>query len=264
MKIVDAFIFYNELDLLKYRLTILDKFVDYFVLVEATHTHSGKEKPLFFEDNKSMFEAFLPKIIHIVVNDFPYVYPAIDYSKAQQWENENHQRNCISRGIAKLSLENQDVILISDLDEIPAPGILSQVRDNTLRITNIHSLQSDMYFYNLTTRHVALWDKGKILTYSNYKSIPSPQSIRHINAPIIRKAGWHLSYFGNVSFIKNKLNSFGHQELNIESINSVENIENSLKNRFTVFNKKAELYYVDIDTNTNLPPMYKELLESYI
>ena len=261
---MDTFIFYNELDLLKYRLTILEKFVDYFVLMEATHTHSGKTKPLFFEENRAMFEAFLPKIIHIVVTDFPYTYPVIDYSKAQQWNNEHHQRNCISRGIQKLELIDSDVILISDLDEIPSPDILSKVRENKLHIMKINSIQSDMYFYNLTTKHISLWDKAKILTFSTYKTNPLPQLIRHINAPIISNAGWHLSYFGNASFIQNKLNHFGHQELNIQSINSIENIEHSLKNRIPVYNKKSELYYVSIDTNNKLPPMYKELLQSYI
>ena len=43
-KIIDCFIFYNELDLLTYKLNVLNDIVDYFVLVEATHTFIGKEK----------------------------------------------------------------------------------------------------------------------------------------------------------------------------------------------------------------------------
>ena len=66
MKIIDAFTFYNELDMLLYRLSVLDHVVDHFIIVEATKTHAGKDKPLFFEDNKQMFSRFLHKILHIV------------------------------------------------------------------------------------------------------------------------------------------------------------------------------------------------------
>ena len=77
-KIIDCFTFYNELDLLTYRLNILNDVVDYFVLVEATHTHIGKEKPLFYQENKHLFEKFNDKIIHVVVDDFSYKYPNIN------------------------------------------------------------------------------------------------------------------------------------------------------------------------------------------
>jgi hypothetical protein len=52
MKIIDCFTFYNELDLLNYRLNILNNVVDYFIIVESTHTHVGKEKNLIYEENK--------------------------------------------------------------------------------------------------------------------------------------------------------------------------------------------------------------------
>ena len=55
MKIIDCFIFYNELDLLTYRLNLLNNIVDYFIIVESTHTFIGKEKKLFFNDNKHLF-----------------------------------------------------------------------------------------------------------------------------------------------------------------------------------------------------------------
>ena len=103
-KIIDCFIFYNELDMLTYRLNILNDIVDYFVLVEATHTFIGKEKPLFYQDNKHLFEKFNHKIIHVIVDDFPHKYPDINIGKNEQWRNEIFQRNCISRGIDKLEL----------------------------------------------------------------------------------------------------------------------------------------------------------------
>ena len=44
IKLIDAFLFFNEVELLKFRLQYLSEVVDYFIIVEATHTHTGKEK----------------------------------------------------------------------------------------------------------------------------------------------------------------------------------------------------------------------------
>ena len=67
MKIIDCFIFYNELDLLTYRLNLLNNIVDYFIIVESTHTFVGKEKKLFFDENKHLFENFNNKIIFLTI-----------------------------------------------------------------------------------------------------------------------------------------------------------------------------------------------------
>ena len=98
MKIIDCFIFYNELDLLNYRLNILNSVVDYFIIVESTHTFIGKEKYMYFNDIKHLFDDFKEKIIHIIVDDFPYKYPDINIHNRDQWKNETFQRNAISRG----------------------------------------------------------------------------------------------------------------------------------------------------------------------
>ena len=127
-KIVDCFTFYNELELLKYRLTILNDCVDYFVLVEATHTHVGKIKPLFYQENKELFKEFNHKIIHIVVDDFSHKYPNINIENREQWNNEIFQRNCIKRGLDKLNLNDEDIFTVTDLDEIPDPKILTKIK----------------------------------------------------------------------------------------------------------------------------------------
>ena len=92
MKIIDGFIFYNELKLLWYRINILYKVVDYFIIVESLYTFSGKKKELYFKNNKHKFSKFHDKIVHIVIDNFDYIYPNIDYTKRHQWENEIKQR----------------------------------------------------------------------------------------------------------------------------------------------------------------------------
>ena len=137
MKIVDCFIFYNELDMLAYRLNVLSHIVDRFVLVESRHTHTGKEKECTYDLNKNtpLLAQFREKIVHIIVDDFPFKYPNIDYTKDEQWANEQFQRNCIERGLSQLQLAKDDVFTITDLDEIPDPNTLAKVKAREIKVT---------------------------------------------------------------------------------------------------------------------------------
>ena len=118
MKIIDCFIFYNELDMLKFRLEYLYDTVDHFVLVEMYKTHSGNLKPYYFNENKKLFEKYLDKIVHVMVDD-DYV-PLIEYKNKLKFglkkkeytptpniQREVHHRNCIRRGIDKLDDANK-------------------------------------------------------------------------------------------------------------------------------------------------------------
>ena len=58
--------FFDEEMLLDLRLNIMDKYVDKFVITEATYMHSGKPKKLIFDINK--FSKFKHKIKFIVAD----------------------------------------------------------------------------------------------------------------------------------------------------------------------------------------------------
>ena len=267
MKIVDGFMFYNELNMLEYRFSVLDDVVDYFILVESTHTQNGKEKPLFFETNKQRFARWLPKIIHIVVRDVPYVFPNIDYSKNQQWVNEHHQRNCIARGIEQLELMPKDIIVISDLDEITDPALLRKVRSGDLEI-KLQGLDHIFYYYNLNTRNKYITDRARILTYEEYDRLDLPcHSIREKPCPIISPAGWHLSYFGDALFIQNKIRSiadFGGDD----TFTDLTHIEAKVKSTSDLFNREGwgdsyRLLHIDVEDNPYLPPDYDKYLRAF-
>ena len=108
--IIDCFPFFNELDVLDIRLNTLAPFVDCFVLVEASKTQSLKDKDFFFEKNKERFKQFKEKIIHVKVENYP---------NEGGWAMENFQRNCILDALKSLNLAENDIILLSDADEIP-------------------------------------------------------------------------------------------------------------------------------------------------
>ena len=262
-KIIDCFTFYNELEMLNYRLNILNDVVDYFVLVEATHTHVGKEKPLFYQDNKHLFEKFNHKIIHIIVDDFTHKFPNINIEKEEQWINERYQRDCISRGIDKLSLQNNDVITITDLDEIPNPKILEQIKNNDI-IVDINILELDLYYYNLNSKMDHQWHHSKILTFKKYNELNiGCDKIRFYNCPIIKNAGWHLSYFGNEKFIKNKLENFTHQEFNKIEFTDEKLIKERINNGNDLFDRPTSIINIPIEDNDNLPPDYDIYLKKF-
>jgi len=237
--------------------------VDFFVLVESTHSFVGKEKPLFYQENKHLFEKFNHKIIHIIVDDFPHKYPNIDFEKNEQWNNEKFQRNCISQGIDKLSLQSNDVITITDLDEIPNPKILEQIKNNDV-IVDINIIELDFYYYNLNSKMDHLWHHSKILTFQKYNELNiTCDKIRFYSCPIIKNAGWHLSYFGDENFIKNKIENFSHQEYNKVEFIDEKLIEKRINDGKDLFDRPTSIIKIPIEENDNLPPKYSKYLTNY-
>ena len=261
MKVIDCFIFYNELDMLEFRLNELNDVVDYFVLVECIKTHTNNDKELYFENNKNRFSKFLDKIIHIIVKDnIPQTNSA--------WDREKYQRFCIDEGIKKLNLNNEDIIIIADLDEIPDTKTVLNLKNNG--VDGIYNLEMDLYYYNITCKYDKKWLQPKILNYGSYIKYNSPHVIfRELpNIPIIKNGGWHFSYFGDVEFIKNKLRNFTHEELNNDFMLNDERITKQIKNFSDLFERSHETFnYIDVNDNTYLPYKYEEfkhILNKYI
>src|SRR5258708_1194458 len=99
--IVDTFPFWSELEVLDIRLHELDPVVDRFVLVEATQDFRGNPKPLYFEENKSSFKKFLPKIKHFII-DFPANIPeqwVPNTPGGDNWKRDRYQHDAIMQGL---------------------------------------------------------------------------------------------------------------------------------------------------------------------
>jgi len=264
MKIIDCFTFYNELDLLTYRFNLLNNIVDYFIIVESTHTHIGKEKKLFFNENKYLFEKFTNKIIHIIVDDLPYKYHNVNIDLNDVWNNERFQRNAISRGINYIkNLQETDLIIISDLDEIPDPYTLYKIKKNRPKI-DIAILEMDFYYYNLNTRFKMKWTSVKIISYKKYNELNiSCNDIRSMSCSRILNGGWHLSYFGDKYFIQNKIQNFAHQELNLTQYTDIDNIEKRMQNSKDLYDRNCDIEKIKIEDNAYLPIDYSKYLNKY-
>ena len=143
LRIMDAFPFFNEVEMLRVRLAELSPVVDKFILVESAMTHSGKPKELLFEQRRDEFEPWLDKIIHVVMERLP--------DSKDHWVRERAQRNGIHEGIEQAGAYGEDVVLVSDTDEIP--------RRSTVRamswcdgISTPAQLRSVFYYYSLQHR----------------------------------------------------------------------------------------------------------------
>lgn len=253
------------MNLLYYRLNLLNDIVDYFVIVEANHTFAGNKKILYYHENKYLFKRFESKIIHIII-DMPYIYPNINYNVNEQWLNEYHQRNSINLAFNKLILNKQDLIIISDLDEIIKPDTLVKLKNGIIEVNDGgFSLLQDVYYYNINTKQDELTNSCKIVTYEKYITT-TPQEIRCSNPfPNLADGGWHLSYFGDKTFIKNKIKEFSHQELNNNIYTNDEYIEYKIKNNQDLFDRQyVPTRYISTNENKNLPDLYDKYLLNYI
>lgn len=234
-KVYDCFMFFNEIELLKLRLEELDDVVDYFVLVESAETQRGDPKPFYFDDNRHLFERFLNKIIYVRVDER---HPEMDL-----WERENYQRNCIARGLQQCA--SSDLILISDLDEIPRPELIQKLAkripwrsahllekgknkkfrkhnrnkkgpskaEKMFYLNGARAFEMSIYFFQLNrqTHTHETWGGGPwvgtvMTTYSMVEKF-GVQHFRDYRWKFLRvyNGGWHFTWMGGKEKIKRKI-----------------------------------------------------------
>lgn len=251
IQVVDCFIFYNELDMLRYRLEVLHEHVDWFVLVESYLTFAGNPKPFYYAEHRERFP-HAEKIIHIQVRDPPIVGVA--------WDREHHQRNAIDRGLEIIDPYVDDLILISDCDEIPDPVVLERLRYDIDPDVRTYTFLQHFYYWDI--EHFVSPDcaAAKAVRWDAYsqKFGRKPQAVREDREHLAEQipcAGWHLSYFGNDRFVSNKIANFSHQELNLPEHTDVDVLARRRAAGVDVFgHPDPELRYIPIAENPYPPP----------
>jgi beta-1,4-mannosyl-glycoprotein beta-1,4-N-acetylglucosaminyltransferase len=227
--------FFNELDILELRLNTLNDVVDYFILSESTVTFSGNPKPLYFQENKERFKKFEDKIIHIVYEP--------SFKGKGNWKRENQQRDIISNQLRKLC-SDEDLIINSDLDEIPNPEVIKNYNSKGISI-----LEQKFYYYYFNCLSDNLWLKARIGTWSEMKK-DTLTNIRLADYNFrfrIKNGGWHFSFIGDVDNTIHKIESFAHQEFNNDHIKSKDILEEKMINGKDIFNRGFVYRFVEID-----------------
>ena len=216
-KIVDAFPFFNELDLLELRLNTLDKHVDYFLIQECDKTFQGNSKPLYYLENKDRFKRFHHKIIHSVLTD----------NIGDKWNNWDRDKEHKDYMINAMKDFTDDTIIISsDVDEIPnfdSNPIYSFYNSN-----NLYHMMQNFYYYYINYQKDEIWYGPKICSYKYFKT-KNFSGIRNMKSEGIKisNGGWHFSFLGGVEAIKYKIQSWGHNEYNNDFILS--HVEENIK-----------------------------------
>ncbi|MEO8484901.1 MAG: hypothetical protein ABI585_01050 [Betaproteobacteria bacterium] len=202
-RVFDAFPFFNELDMLEIRLNVLDEVVDRFVLVESTVTYSGLPKPLYFADHRDRFARWANRIEHVIVNDTP---DTGDW----RWGRERHQRDQVVRGLA--SCRCDDVVLLSDVDEIPEPSLVAARRRGAYR------QHYSMYYLNALQRRED-WI-GTVALFAFQLAVHGPENVRLRRRGFerVERGGWHFSYAMPPDRIRQKLRAFSHAEFDTPEI----------------------------------------------
>ena len=254
-KVYDCFLFFNELDLLEIRLNELKDVVDKFVLVECSLTHASKEKPFYFEKNKERFKGFLDRIIHVKVEDKPSIPPRAGRNGTfhNRHDMEWFQRNCIDRGIKEC--DPSDIILLSDIDEIPSVNAVLEARKILENEDIFISLRQKFFFYYLNglctndgINSVDWWGT----TVCRYSSYPGAQPLRDTkgkNKKRIDQGGWHFSYLGGAEKIVEKIESYSHAEWDNNSIKNHERIKDRIDRGIDLFDRpgRPRQVYIEID-----------------
>ncbi len=270
MKLIDCFMYFDEDLVLEIRLNTLSEIVDKFVIAEATKDHAGREKKLNFKIDK--FSKFKKKIEYHVIDDLPIKVKS--YKKG--W-HENHlrdqfQRNSLAKGYK--DCDSNDLIMISDIDEIPDPKKIEEFNvKNKYACFLQKNFQSKINLLNITDN---FWAGTKIC---QKKNLISPQWLRNIKTQkrpfwkffkdkepqLIENGGWHFSFLKKPEEIKNKIISYSHQEFNKKEFTNTMNIEKRIIDGKDLFDR--DIIYKKIEVDKTFPEYVfknKEKLRNWI
>ena len=284
MKIFDCFMYFDEEIVLDVRLNTLDQFVDYFVIVESKFTHKGDKRDLKFNPDK--FEKFKDKIIYLVYNHQPSEIEKInnedspdEIARKSLWNaiyRENGQRNYIEKGLNEAN-EN-DIILISDVDEIPN---LKNIEFKNISKKIILFKQNMFYYkFNLHLPNL-IWTGTK---GCRKKDLINPQWLRNIkdrkysffrldtffsknkyrSVRRIIDGGWHFTNIKNAEAIEHKLKSYLHHgefDLNPLSITQINEI---IKKKYAIYDLSVDKTKSKIGSGNKLKKFELDRLPKYI
>ncbi len=278
--IVDAFIFNNETDILRARLNYLEKYIDYFVIVESNNTFTGKskklilkefleknfchlqEKILIFENKTKIFTKndLLIKKKDIFKKNSPSLKAILNIYNDTKINkgialNETFQRELLKLAINKFIKNKNAIIVISDVDEIPNKNFLENLKN--LKNDEIYYADMKQFIYSTSFRLMEKWigsvalRKNLLDKFSIYyfRFMIKHEKKYLIPFKIIINSGWHLTSFGSISMIKDKISSWGHWELN--TFINKKFLYYRIKRCFDIFGRNKKIIY--LKNNEYLP-----------
>ena len=276
--------YFDEDLLLDLRLNSLNKFVKKFVITEATYTHNGSKKKLNFDINK--FKKFKDKITYLVVDEHPKDIIELSENDTKDKRGEKlilngmirdyFQRENLERGIRDAL--NDDLILVSDLDEIPNLDEL----DLTKVKNNIIIFEQKMFYYKLNLFYEDYtWLGTKAVKKKNFIS---PQWLRNIkgrkypkwrvdtlfskkkytNLNFIKNGGWHFTCLRTAEDLEKKLLNFAHHYEYEESGLKIDNLKKLIAEKRVMYDHNVDQKGYKWSGKSILKNIELDLLPKYI
>lgn len=244
--IYDLFAFSHEVSLLEIRLEILKDIVDKFVIYESDLTHTNISKPLFFLENKSRFDKFKDKIIYVTGRS-NYENPFYN-----DWAGR-----CIL--FQAIKCKSDDIIIHSDLDEIPNPVKLKEIIEKLVRPitlkTDYNMYCVDLYAHDSIDAIIMKYDWIKDPLYKYRDNRGNYHVKNYFN--FIEKAGWHYGYSGGIKSILRKVDSFAHSNEMPKELKNEKHILECIK-------QKKALHYGAFPNSLKKLELNKENIPEYI
>lgn len=241
--LIDAFTYCGEAQTLKMRLALHYDFVDQFWIVEGDHTFSGKPKGWTFTAIRNQLAPWFDKIRFV---PFMAQVDGLDFSKKDEafnfsspaWQIENAQRNALSACLEGMA--DDDIAIISDLDEFVNPDVLIQLRDEKIDVARLELMN---HYYYMNCRAIGenkSWCFPLIVSARWWRDNPDISSFRPFGGvnKLIHNAGWHFSYLGGVEAISKKISSFSHTEFDTPDINNADRLLRVIENGEDCFDRK--------------------------
>lgn len=283
--IYDCFLYYDEDMLLELRLNTLYDHVDKFVIVESLFTFTGKRRDkLCFDIEK--FSRFRDKIIYVINDAVPRIHQhefqsnssLVKAGESDPWENETVARNAIMRGLTEA--RDSDIIIVSDVDEIPRPEALKQFSARHLCTTlyqNFYNFKFNVQVLNedgsarlcklpkmTTFRHLKGFFQGQPELLRNVKRKGTPirdswwrWKLLKLRTRIVTDAGWHFSWVMDDERISEKMATISHTEHNLPTFNNPDHIRRCVEQNIDIWNRPRKMVIRPV-TPAYMPPWLVE------
>jgi len=235
-KVIDAILYAGEADILDIRLNELSSVVDHFVIIESAEAH-GAARLRKADSFPECLKSFLPKITYRFL---PQLEPP--YTDGQSgWARENYHRNALMSPVLSLGAKPEDIILVSDADEIPRASAIKRYLSGPP--PGVSLLRLDHYFYNVNC-YSGVWMRSSIGTLKAYQDMGGFQAPRGYLGEVIERyvmalgnAGWHFSSFFSPERLREKLRNFAHSfEYPVLTALSDEALIDIIKSHRNIFN----------------------------
>jgi beta-1,4-mannosyl-glycoprotein beta-1,4-N-acetylglucosaminyltransferase len=224
-KIVDCFFLYDEIEMLKFRIKELDPHVDYFIIIEGKIDYRNNPKKINFNFEDDFFNDFKEKINHLVYDKFDknslkLIYESLKYEQKIFTFNEsaidkfdiiNYALYNLREKILSLDLQFDDLILVSDVDEIPdlsnSEIILEHIKFDSLILRQTNFVWSSQFYETYPHFGTCVFNKSKLITEPKSLLFNYERKFRGLKFPsLILNNGYHFAHFYDYERTLNKLN----------------------------------------------------------